>query len=103
MDKTKIFRDIHVNKGEVPVICYRSGLLVYEEGFDGNRYITKGWNGAGFTLNVLDSFPSHFSAHPMAHHEVFDFEANGVSLRWNWEYVGFEKRVGIYREQVSND
>ena len=83
MASKDMFRDIHVNKGDVPVICYRSGLLVYEEGFHRNRYVTKGWNGAGFTLNVLDSFPSHLPIRESSHHEVFDFEVNGVSLRWN--------------------
>ncbi len=103
MTKKDIFRDIHVNQGDVPVICYRSGLLVYEEGFHQNRYVTKGWNGAGFTLNVLDSFPSHLPVRESSHHEVFDFEVNGVSLRWNWEYVGFEKRTDVHEFNDGSD
>lgn len=47
------FTDIYFQAGENPVICYRSGLTVYEEAFGEGSLYSCGWNTAGYPLNVL--------------------------------------------------
>ena len=54
------FFDAYLREGETPIICYRSGLTVYEEAISNGVFYPLGWNGAGFTLNVLEDYPSYF-------------------------------------------
>lgn len=89
--EAKDFRDIYFHEeGEKKVFCFRTGLTVYEEVFDGTRYTAAGWNTAGYTLNVLEDFPSRLDRDAFTEAQSFDIEADGVSLSWDWEYVGFE-------------
>ncbi len=86
------FRDIYVHaEGEAIIFCYRTGMTVYEEKFEGGRYTAAGWNTSGYTLNVLDSFPTRIPTDAFIEAQAFDIEADGMSLSWNWEYVGFEQ------------
>ena len=83
----KQFTEVFVNKGESPIFSYRSGMTVYEEGFSDGVFASLGWNGAGFTLNVLEGSPTYLSAknHPQA--PVFCFDLDGTTLRRGWSYV----------------
>ncbi len=81
------FTDLIVKGSNPPGFCYRSGLTVYEEGFGNGILASRGWNGAGFPLNILDDFPSYLNAGDFPVCEVFKIEANGVSLLGSWEYV----------------
>lgn len=88
----KFFTDVNVRDGESPVFCYRSGLTVYEEGFCDGALCSFGWNGAGFTLNVLEDFPSYLNPNEFPRPEVFSLEVNGITLRRGWVYDSFEKK-----------
>ncbi len=87
------FRDIYVHaEGEATIFCYRSGMTVYEEKFENGRYTAAGWNTSGYTLNVLDSFPTRIPTDAFTEAQAFDLETDGTSLSWDWKYVGFEQQ-----------
>ncbi len=84
------YRNIYVHTEENAVIfCYRTGMTVYEEKFEHGRYTAAGWNTAGYTLNVLDRFPTRLPTRDIFEPQAFDVEADGMSLSWSWEYEGF--------------
>ena len=88
----KGFRNVYVSEeGERKHFCYRTGLTVYEEVFYKNRYMSAGWNTAGYTLNVLDSYPTRLNNNLFTEAQSFDLEADGVSLSWDWDFAGFEE------------
>lgn len=87
------FRDIYVHsEGDKQIFCYRTGLTVYEEVFANNRYMSGGWNAAGYTLNVLDDMPTRLNNDAFREPQSFDVEADGVSLGWDWEFVSFSQK-----------
>lgn len=101
------FQDIYVH-GDGPVVfCYRSGMTVYEEVYADGRYMAAGWNAAGYTLNVLESFPTRFAGYKkdaegkdvlidtFADAQAFALEADGVSLDGSFQYIGFHKEKEI--------
>ena len=75
------FFDAYLREGENPIICYRSGLTTYEEGLVNGVYMPLGWNVAGFTLNVLEDFPTYFKIDEYFKPEAFSFEILGVSSK----------------------
>lgn len=91
--KTPEFRNIyaHERNGQ-KIFCYRTGMTVYEEVFSGGRYMSAGWNAAGYTLNVLDDMPSRLNNALFTEAQAFDLEADGVSLSWDWKYGCFEEK-----------
>ena len=93
---TPTFRNIytHEENGQ-KVFCYRTGLTVYEEVFAGGRYMSAGWNSAGYTLNVLDDMPTRLNNSLFTEAQAFDVEADGVSLAWDWKYIGFAEQEEI--------
>lgn len=79
--ETMNFRNIYFHEdGEKKIFCYRTGLTVYEEIFQGTRYMSAGWNTAGYTLNVLENFPSRIDCNCFTEAQAFDVEADGISL-----------------------
>ena len=85
------FADIHTEEGALRVFSYRFGSAVYEETFDGHRLNAAGWNGAGYTQNVLEDMPSRL---PRGEHQdtpAFRLEANGSTLDFDWRFVDFQK------------
>lgn len=87
------FRDIYVHtEGEKQIFCYRTGLTVYEEVFEHSRYMSAGWNAAGYTLNVLDDFPTRLDNRAFRQPQAFDVEADGVSLGWDLDFVAFDQK-----------
>ena len=84
------FADIHREPGELTVYSYRFGTAVYEETFDGHRLNSAGWNGAGYTLNVLEDIPTRLSRGEHRDTPAFRLEANGATLDYDWEELGFE-------------
>ena len=93
METTTLFIDAHKRECDTPHFCYRSGITVYEEGFDKTLFAARGWNGAGFPLNILEDFPTYLSAENTPNAEVLAVEINGVSLRHHWEYLSYEKKT----------
>ena len=87
------FKNVYVHdEGDKKVFCYRTGLCVYEEVLHSGCLASAGWNTAGYTLNVLDDMPTRLNADLFTEAQSFDAEADGVSLSWDWEYVGFDAR-----------
>ncbi|MBO5269682.1 MAG: alpha-galactosidase, partial [Clostridia bacterium] len=90
--KTPAFRNIYLSeRGGNKYFCYRTGMTVYEEVFDGSRYMSAGWNSAGYTLNVLDDMPTRIDNGLFTEAQAFDLEADGVSLAWDFAYVDFSQ------------
>ena len=89
--KNASFADIYVDEAK-KTYAYRFGTAVYEEQFDGHRLNAVGWNGAGYTLNVLEDMPSRI---PVGEHQdtpAFRLEAEGRTLEYDWQLIGFEKQ-----------
>ncbi|MBE6703071.1 MAG: alpha-galactosidase [Ruminococcaceae bacterium] len=87
----KDFADIHFEQGEQLTFSYRFGMAVYEESFDSHRLNSVGWNGAGYTLNVLEDMPSRL---PVGEHQdtpAFRLEADGRTLEFDWRFQNFSK------------
>lgn len=101
------FKDIYVHGDDEVVFCYRSGVTVYEEVYSNGRYMAAGWNASGYTLNVLESFPTRFAGclknlagntapiDIFADAQSFEVEADGVNLDGSWEYISFCKTEEI--------
>ena len=103
------FKDIFVcDDGAQTTFSYRTGLCVYEEVFLEGRYMSAGWNTAGYTLNVLESYPTRFagysrnligeiknSKNEFAEAQSFTVEADGVSLDGSWQFVGHTEETEI--------
>ncbi len=85
------FADIHTENGKLMTFSYRFGTAVYEESFDGHRLNTAGWNGAGYTLNVLEDMPSRLSCGGHTDTPAFRLEVNGATLEYDWRLVDFTK------------
>ena len=85
------FRNIHFIDGDQKFICYRTGMTVYEETFKHGRFMSAGWNTAGYMLNVLDDMPTRIDNNKFREPQAFDLEADGVSLSWDWEFISFEQ------------
>lgn len=89
----EFFVDAYQKKDvENPAFCYKSGMTVYEEGFDANMLSSLGWNGAGFTLNILDGMPTYLTQSEFRYSEVFRVDVNGASATYSWKLCGFETK-----------
>ena len=86
------YKDIYLteDKSGNPVICYRTGLTVYEEIFDKGRFVSAGWNISGTPLNVLEGMPFRLEYNNITEPWSFEVEVNGESLNYTWEYLGTE-------------
>ena len=89
-DRRSYYTDAFLNEGGGGWVCYRTGLTVYEESMAGRRYVTAGWNGAGFPSNVLDAYHTKQNPGDYSLPFAFELEANGVSLDYGWVFDGFE-------------
>ena len=85
------FADVHVENGKQTTFCYRFGTAVYEECFDGHRLCSAGWNGAGYTLNVLEDIPARLPRGEHTDTTAFRLEANGATLDFDWQLTDFCK------------
>lgn len=96
------FIDVHILENtDGPIFCYRSGMTVYEEGYHNGYFSSFGWNGAGFTLNVLEDMPSYLKSDYFAKSEVFSVDVNGKTLRRGWKYVKHDKEMTQSGEKVT--
>lgn len=88
------YMDIYLTEGREgqPVICYRTGMTVYEEMYDKGRLVSAGWNNSGTPLNVLEGMPYRLDFDAFTEPWAFEVEVNGECLSYNWEYAGFEKK-----------
>ncbi len=83
--------DITFQKNDASsVICYRSKSLVYEEEFTGGALISAGYNGAGYPLNVLSSFPTRTDTRDYTEPFAFNVEIDGQSVDFGLEFVDFK-------------
>lgn len=95
------FRNIYFIDGDRKHICYRTGMTVYEEVYDNGRFMSAGWNCAGYTLNVLDDFPTRLDNRAFREPQSFDIEADGMSLGWDWSFWGFEQSEELIETTAS--
>jgi hypothetical protein len=97
-DTGKGFTDALLTSDGGTFVCYRTGLCVCEEMMSGGRYVSAGWNGAGYPLNVLDKMPTRLKPGEFSMPQAFDIEADGASLTYSWKFKGFEK----HKEGLEN-
>ena len=95
------FRDVYVSGEENKHFCYRTGMTVYEEVFANGRYMAAGWNTSGYTLNVLEDFPTRMDNSMFREPQAFDLEADGVSLGWDWDLVDFSQSEEIVETTLA--
>ena len=88
--KKDSFFDIYCQQGEPSVFCYRSGNMVYEEGFEKGALISYGWNSAGYPLNVLTNCPTRINRKRYAEPFSFNIEIDGQSIDFGLEFENFE-------------
>ncbi len=86
------YRDVFYQKGDTPVFCYRSGLMVYEETLINGLLVSSGWNAAGYPLNVLSNCPSRFRYDSLFEPYSFNIEIDGQSIAIGLEFADFEVR-----------
>ncbi len=87
---TQLFCDVYYQAGETPSFCYRSGLCVYEEALIGGALVARGFNAAGYPLNVLTNCPTRLDPTHFAEPFAFELELNGVGLMHHLAFGGFE-------------
>lgn len=92
------FQNFIFTDGDQKTFCYRTGAMVYEEVFRAGRLMSAGWNAAGYTLNVLDDFPTRFNNDLFREPQAFDLEINGMSLAWDYDFESAES----FSEPVEN-
>lgn len=85
------FADIHYEANGNPTFSYRFGTAVYEEMMLENRLVSTGWNGAGYTLNVLEDMPARLHMGEQLNTAAFRLEAEGTTLEYDWIYENFVK------------
>lgn len=88
MNTQKKFFDIYKHE-DSHVFCYRSGNMVYEEGFEKGALITYGWNSAGYPLNVLTNCPTRINRKRYAEPFSFNIEIDGQSVDFGLEFEDF--------------
>lgn len=89
----KHFTDINIRESEhQKIFSFRSGMTVYEEGFENGCFSSLGWNGAGFTLNVLENYPTYFRRNEWVDYENFSLDINGTTVRQGWQLEGYTKQ-----------
>lgn len=81
--------DVYYQQSENPVFCYRSGLAVYEEALYNGALISRGWNAAGYPLNVLTNCPTVLDKKRFAEPFAFNIELDGQSVDFGLEFADF--------------
>lgn len=81
--------DVYYQQNENPVFCYRSGLAVYEEALYNGALISRGWNAAGYPLNVLTNCPTVLDKKRFAEPFAFNIELDGQSVDFGLEFADF--------------
>lgn len=81
--------DVYYRTGDCPVFCYRSGNMVYEEMLLDGVFVSNGWNGAGYPLDVLACMPTRIDHKRYSEPSAFNIELDGQSLDYNLRFVDF--------------
>ena len=68
-----------------PTVSYRTSWAVYEESLLGGRFVSRGWNGAGF-VNFYDG---RIEPKELSHHHAFWLELDGQLLASDWCWGGY--------------
>lgn len=90
------FASVYYQPGDETVLCFRSGLTVYEEVFSQGVLTSAGWNAAGYPLNVLSNYPTRLSRSRFRDPSAFHLDIDGQSLDHRLKLVDFrqEERDG---------
>lgn len=89
MKQTKPAFSVFYQPGEEPTFCYRSGLMVYEESLCHGVLVSRGWNAAGYPLNVLTNCPTRIKPEAFQEPSAFHVELDGQSLDYDLRFVDF--------------
>lgn len=86
------FMDVIYQKDPCHSICYRSGLMVYEEALVEGIFIASAWNGSGFPLAVVDNpEPTRLKLDQFPAPQAFLVDMDGQPLVSHWEWDGIEQ------------
>ncbi len=85
------FASVYYQPGEETVLCFRSGMTVYEEVFAKGVLSAAGWNAAGYPLNVLSNYPTRLPRSRFREPSAFGLEVDGQSLDHRLELVDFQQ------------
>ncbi len=98
-----VFKDVYLSPVGAPAFCYRTGLTVYEEVFQGGMLSSAGWNSAGYPLDVLSGDSSRLKPSMFWEPSSFRLSADGRDVSRFLEYVGFEKNEdgGVLTAEVK--
>ena len=86
------YRGVFYQPGPEPVFCYRTGLTVYEESFSGGALLSRGWNTAGYPLNVLSGLPTRLNPASFAEPQAFRLDIDGEYCDWGLTFVSLPMR-----------
>ena len=71
-------------------ICYRSGMLVYEERFFDGMLVSGGYNTAGYPLNVLTNYSTRINPRYFYEPSAFNIDIDGLSVDHDLSFVDFK-------------
>ncbi len=78
--------DVLFTEAPDPTLTYRTAWAVYEESLIHGRFVSRGWNGAGF-VNFYDG---RIAPKELGHHHAFWLEIDGQLLATDWRWGGCE-------------
>lgn len=84
------FADVYLPEGAEPEITYRSGLVAYQEALIHGQFVSRGWNGSGYTNPPEERLDPSKHAAPQA----FWVEVEGHLLCSHWEWRGCKQQQG---------
>ena len=70
-------------------ICYRSGMLVYEERFSDGILAAAGYNAAGYPLHVLTNCNTRLNPRLFYEPSAFNIDLDGQSIDYDLSFVDF--------------
>lgn len=85
------YHGVYYQPGNEPCFSYRTGLTVYEESFSKGALIARGWNAAGYPLNVLSNEPTRLDETRFAEPQAFKLDVDGEYCDWGLTFEGFEQ------------
>ena len=85
------YHGVYYQPGEETVFCYRTHLTVYEESFADGTLSARGWNAAGYPLNVLTNFPTRLDTGRFAEPQAFSLDVDGECCDRGLTLEGFEQ------------
>ncbi len=93
------FADVVVIQEPEITVSYRSGLMVFEEGLRGGRWVALNYSASGHLAAANDNGPIYMNASKFINPQSFRVNVDGQDLFGRWQWGGIE--VKREEEQVS--